>query len=129
MPLVRIDVNKRASSELIRAVGEAVYGAMIEIARVPLHDKFQIVSRHETEEIVYPAEGYLGATYSEQIIFIQIIWLGGRSVQTKQKFYERVADDIHRSQNIRKEDIVMVLSENAREDWSFGNGLMQYAPK
>jgi 4-oxalocrotonate tautomerase len=129
MPLVRIDVNKKASSELIRAVSEAVYTAMAEIANVPAHDKFQIVTRHETDEIVYPAEGYLGATYSEQIIFIQIIWLGGRSVETKQKFYARVVDDIHSNKNIRKEDIVIVLSENGREDWSFGNGLMQYAPK
>jgi 4-oxalocrotonate tautomerase len=129
MPLVRIDVNKKASSELIRAVGEAVYGAMIEIAHVPLHDKFQIVTRHEADEIVYPAEGYLGATYSEQTIFIQVIWLGGRSVETKQKFYGRVVDDIHNSENIRKEDIVIVLLENGREDWSFGNGLMQYAPQ
>ena len=102
---------------------------MIEIANVPAHDKFQIVTRHEADEIIYPAEGYLGATYSEQLIFIQINWLGGRSVQTKQKFYERVVDDIHNSQNIRKEDIVIVLLENGREDWSFGNGLMQYAPK
>jgi len=129
MPLVRIDVNKEASTELIGAVGEAVYGAMIEIARVPLHDKFQIVTRHEADEIVYPAEGYLGVTYSEQTILIQVIWLGGRSVETKQKFYARVVDDIHKSQNIRKEDIVIVLLENGREDWSFGNGLMQYAPK
>ena len=129
MPLVRIDVNKQASSELIRAVGEAVYNAMIEIANVPAHDKFQIVTRHDADEIIYPTEGYLGATYSEKIIFIQIIWLGGRSVETKQRFYERVVDDLHRGQNVRKEDIVMVLSDNGREDWSFGNGLMQYGPK
>ncbi|ARN79803.1 tautomerase family protein [Methylocystis bryophila] len=129
MPLVRIDVNKKASSELIRAVGQAVYGAMIEIAGVPLHDKFQIVTRHEADELIYPAEGYLGAAYSEQMIFIQVIWLGGRSVETKQGFYARVVDEIHKSQNIRKEDIVIVLLENGREDWSFGNGLMQYGPK
>lgn len=129
MPLVRIDVNKQASSALIRAVGEAVYSAMIEIAGVPLHDRFQIVTRHEADELIYPAEGYLGATFSEQTIFIQVIWLGGRSVETKKKFYARVVDEIHKSQNIRKEDIVIVLLENGREDWSFGNGLMQYAPK
>ena len=129
MPLVRIDVNKQASSELIRAISDAVYSAMIEIAKVPTHDRFQIVTRHEADEIIYPAEGYLGTKYSDDIIFIQIVWLAGRSMETKQKFYERVADDIHRSQNVRKEDIVIVLSDNGREDWSFGNGVMQYGPK
>ena len=102
---------------------------LTEIANVPAHDKFQIVTRHETDEIIYPAEGYLGATYSDDVIFIQILWLSGRFVQTKQKFYEKVVDDIHRKQNVRREDIIIVLSENGREDWSFGNGLMQYAPK
>ena len=40
MPLVRIDLSKNASKERIRAVSDAVYGAMVEIADVPLHDKF-----------------------------------------------------------------------------------------
>lgn len=129
MPLVRIDVNKNASSNLIRAVSDAVYDAMVEVAKVPMHDKFQIVTRHDADEIIFPPEGYLGANYSSDIIFIEIVWLGGRSVDTKQRFYARVVDDIHRKQNVRKEDIVIVLLDNGREDWSFGNGVMQYAPK
>ena len=64
MPLVRIDLNKTASAERARVVSEAVYKAMVEVASVPLHDKFQVITRHETEEIIYPAEGYLGLTYS-----------------------------------------------------------------
>ncbi|OAI30587.1 4-oxalocrotonate tautomerase [Methylosinus sp. R-45379] len=129
MPLVRIDVNKNASINLIRAISDAVYDAMVDVAKVPTHDKFQIVTRHDADEIIFPTEGYLGTNYSSDIIFIEIVWLGGRSVDTKQKFYARVVDDIHRKQNVRKEDIVIVLLDNGREDWSFGNGVMQYAPK
>jgi 4-oxalocrotonate tautomerase len=129
MPLVRIDVSKNASSSLIRAISEAVYQAMVEIAKVPMHDKFQIITRHEADEMIYPTEGYLGATYSADIIFIEIVWLGGRSVETKQKFYERIVEDIHKKENVRKDDIVIVLLDNGREDWSFGHGIMQYAPK
>ena len=128
MPLVRIDVSKTASVELIRAVSDAVYGAMVEGANVPLHDRFQIVTRHETDELIYPAEGYLGATYSPNIIFIQIVWLGGRSIAIKKQFFGRIVDEIHGKTNVRREDIVIVLSDNGREDWSFGNGLMQYGP-
>ena len=57
MPLVRIDLSKNASKERIRAVSDAVYGAMVEIANVPLHDKFQIITRHADDEIIYPEEG------------------------------------------------------------------------
>jgi 4-oxalocrotonate tautomerase len=30
---------------------------------------------------------------------------------------------------VRKEDVWINLVDDAREDWSFGNGEMQYAPK
>jgi 4-oxalocrotonate tautomerase len=129
MPLVRIDVNRNASPERIRAVSDAVYTAMVEIANVPLHDKFQIVTRHDEDEIIYPEEGYLGIAYSRDLIMIQVTWVGGRSTEVKQAFYRRIADEIHEKQQVRKEDIVISLVDSGREDWSFGKGEMQYAPK
>jgi len=129
MPLVRIDIKKDASAELIRAVGDVVYDAMTEIANVPPHDKFQVVTRHAAEELVYPAEGYLGIRYSPDIVFIQVTWVGGRTTDVKKRFYRRIADGIHAKTGLRKEDIWINLVDSGREDWSFGNGDMQYAPK
>jgi 4-oxalocrotonate tautomerase len=129
MPLARIDVSKNASPELIRAVSEAIYGAMVEIANVPPHDKFQVVTRHTADEIVYPKEGYLGIDYSPDIILIQVTWVGGRSTEVKKKFYRRIADELHDKQGVRKQDVWISLVDSGREDWSFGNGEMQYAPK
>jgi phenylpyruvate tautomerase PptA (4-oxalocrotonate tautomerase family) len=129
MPLVRIDLNKSASPEFVRAVSDAVYSAMIEVANVPRNDKFQIITRHEDSELAYPAEGYLGVRYSENIVFIQVTWVAGRTTETKKAFYERVADGIHAKTSLAKSDIFISLVDAAREDWSFGNGEMQYAPK
>ena len=42
MPLVRIDLNKDASAERVRIGSQAVYGATIETANVPIDDKVQI---------------------------------------------------------------------------------------
>jgi 4-oxalocrotonate tautomerase len=129
MPLARIDVSKDAPAERIKVVSEAIYSAMVEIANVPLHDKFQVVTRHAADEIIYPSEGYLGMNYTTNLILIQITWVGGRSIEVKKKFYKRVADEIHERAHVRKEDIWISLVDSAREDWSFGNGEMQYAPK
>jgi 4-oxalocrotonate tautomerase len=129
MPLARIDVNQSASAELIRAVSDAIYDAMRELANVPVNDKFQIVTRHAADEIIYPKDGYLGIDYSPNIIFIQVTWVAGRSTEVKKKFYRRIADELHEKQGVRKEDVWITLVDNAREDWSFGNGEMQYAPK
>jgi 4-oxalocrotonate tautomerase len=129
MPLVRIDLNKDASADLVRVVSEAVYGAMVEVANVPANDKFQIITRHTADELVYPAEGYLGVQYSRNIIFIQVTWVAGRSIDVKKAFYKRIANDIHAKGKVSKSDIFISLVDAAREDWSFGDGEMQYAPK
>jgi 4-oxalocrotonate tautomerase len=42
MPLVRIDLNKDAPAERVQIVSRAAQGAMIEIANIPINDKFQI---------------------------------------------------------------------------------------
>ena len=128
MPLARIDVSKDAPLERIKVVSEAIYSAMVEIANVPLHDKFQVVTRHAADEIIYPNEGYLGMNYTTNLILIQITWVGGRSTEVKKKFYKQIADEIHERAHVRKEDIWISLVDSAREDWSFGNGEMQYAP-
>jgi 4-oxalocrotonate tautomerase len=129
MPLVRINLSRNATPQVVQAVSETVYQAMVEIANVPRNDKFQIVTRHAEDELIYPAEGYLGMTYSASIIFIQVTWNAGRTTEVKKAFYKAIADGIHAKTGVRKEDIVINLVDVAREDWSFGNGEMQYAPK
>ena len=129
MPLARIDISKDASNELIRIVSEAVYRAMVEVANVPAHDKFQVINRHAPDEMIYPQEGYLGLNYTPGLIIIQVTWVGGRSTDVKKKFYRQIADEIHEKGGVRKQDVWINLVDTAREDWSFGNGEMQYAPK
>ena len=129
MPLVRIDVAAETSTETVAAIGDVIYDAMVSIASVPEHDKFQIVHRHAADELVYPAEGYLGITYSKNIVFIQITWSEGRTVDVKKAFYKAVAEGIHERTGLRQEDIWISLLDTKRENWSFGNGDMQYAPK
>jgi 4-oxalocrotonate tautomerase len=129
MPLVRINLSKSASAETVRAVGDVVYEAMTRVANVPVNDRFQIISRHAEDELVYPAEGYLGVTYSPGIVFIQVTWNAGRPVEVKKAFYKAVAEGVAEKAGLRIEDVWISLVDVAREDWSFGNGEMQYAPK
>jgi len=57
MPLVRIDLSKSTSQTVRQTVSDVVYDAMITIAKVPAHDKFQIVTGHAAGELVFPGEG------------------------------------------------------------------------
>jgi 4-oxalocrotonate tautomerase len=129
MPLARINISKNASPEKIRIISDVIYEAMINVASVPAHDKFQIITRHNADELVYPAEGYLGNDYTPEIVFIQITWNAGRSIEVKKAFYKAVAEGIHLKAGVRLQDVWINLIDVQREDWSFGNGDMQYAPK
>jgi 4-oxalocrotonate tautomerase len=129
MPLARIDIRKDASVELVRVISDAVYKAMVDVANVPVHDKFQVINRHAEDEIIYPNEGYLDLNYTRDLIIIQVTWVGGRSTEVKKQFFHQIADEIHAKGGVRKEDVWINLIDTSREDWSFGNGEMQYGPK
>jgi 4-oxalocrotonate tautomerase len=129
VPLVRIDISKSASRERIRDVGNAVYNAMIAVANAPECDRFQVITRHEPDEMIYPENGYLGIDYTPELIIIQVTWVSGRSTEVKKEFYRHIANEIHARQGVRKQDIWISLVDSGSEDWSFGNGEMQYAPQ
>ena len=128
MPLVRIDLNKSYSQDISKKIGDIVYTAMEQEINVPKDDKFQIITRHDTSEINIP-DSYLGIKYTPGIIIIQITLNSGRSVELKKKLYKKIAEELHAKLHIRKEDVFIGLVEVDKENWSFGNGEAQYAPK
>jgi phenylpyruvate tautomerase PptA (4-oxalocrotonate tautomerase family) len=126
MPLVRIDLMRGKSATYRKTLGEIVYQAMRETINVPEGDKFQIITEHAPEELNF-AESYLGNRYSQDIVFIQITLNAGRTVEIKKAFYKRIVDDIVAQLRARPDDVVINLVEVAKENWSFGNGVAQYA--
>ena len=126
MPLVRIDVPSSMSEERAHLVGEAVNDAMEQVINVPKGDKFQLISRLPAGARNLTGS-YLGIDYSDDLVIIQVTLNQGRSVELKKAFYARVADELA-SLGIRRQDIFISLVEVPRENWSFGNGEMQYEP-
>lgn len=126
MPFVRIDLAKGKSAQHRIAIGEIVYNAMVEVINVPKDDKFQIITEHPADELNF-APSYLGIQYSPDVIFIQVTLNQGRSVELKKAFYSHIANHIHERLNVSKEDVIINLVEVPKENWSFGNGIAQYA--
>jgi len=126
MPLVRIDLLQGKSAEYRTQIGQIVYQAMLEALNVPKNDRFQIITEHPAEGLQFDRE-YLGVHRSDDCVFLQVTLNSGRSVEMKQRFYKAVADRLHESLKLRREDVFINLVEVAKEDWSFGNGEAQYA--
>ncbi|HMC35390.1 MAG TPA: tautomerase family protein, partial [Myxococcales bacterium] len=45
----------------------------------------------------------------------------------KRALYARIAELVRESPGVRPEDVFVSLVEVAKENWSFGNGIAQYA--
>ncbi|QPF83563.1 tautomerase family protein [Bradyrhizobium genosp. L] len=126
MPFVRIDLRRGKSAEYRKTLGEIVYKAMIDLINVPLNDKFQVITEHDHGDLNH-ADSYMGNDYSNDVVFIQITLNAGRTVEMKKAFYRRIVDDFQSELQGRPDDIVINLVEVAKENWSFGHGIAQYA--
>lgn len=124
MPLARISTKSR-SAEQRQVIGDAVYTAMRETLNVPENDRFQVLTEHSGEDLVYDP-GYLGIARTDGIVFVQVFLRRGRTVEMKQAFYRRTAELLHANAGVRTEDVLITLVENEAPDWSFGNGVAQY---
>jgi phenylpyruvate tautomerase PptA (4-oxalocrotonate tautomerase family) len=128
MPLVRIALRRGKPASYVRAVADAVHQAMVETIDVPKDDRFQIVSEHDENGLIYDP-GYLGIGRTDDVVFVAITLRAGRSEAKKQALYRAITDRLARNPGIRSEDVLVVLSENQPADWSFGRGEAQYAAK
>jgi phenylpyruvate tautomerase PptA (4-oxalocrotonate tautomerase family) len=128
MPFARIDLSNDYPEGSGQQVGEIIYGALQQYLNVPENDKFQVITRHDNNELVTP-KTYLGIDYSEGIIFIQVTLNEGRTTEMKKSFYKAVCDGVVQKLKVRPQDIIINLIEVNKENWSFGNGDMQYGPK
>ena len=126
MPLVRIDLLEGKTAEFKTQLGELVYESMLETIGIPEEDKFVIVNDLKAEELIF-STNYLGVDRTEGIVIIQITMNEGRTTEVKKALYKTVADKLNSQLDIRKEDVFINLVEVNKENWSFGNGIAQYA--
>jgi 4-oxalocrotonate tautomerase len=122
MPLARIDLPAGCG----RAVADVVYEAMIATLNAPKNDRFQVISEHARADLIIDPT-YLGIERSADALIIQLTLSEGRTVEVKKAFYKAVADGLHERVGPRREDVFINLVEVKKVNWSFGNGIAQYA--
>jgi 4-oxalocrotonate tautomerase len=125
MPFVRIELRKGRTAEQRRAIADAVHSAMVETIKVPPADRFQVVTEHDAEGFVYDAS-YLDIQRTDGLVIIQITLNAGRTVEARQELYKSIADKLEKL-GVRRQDVLVNLVETQKENWSFGNGIAQYA--
>jgi 4-oxalocrotonate tautomerase len=126
MPFVRVSVPQTISDSQLAAISDAVHTSLIDAFNVPAADRFQVITRHPQEELVCSPE-YLGIKHSKNVAFIHITANEGRTVEMKKTLFAAIAASVAGTGAVTAADVIITLVEVKKENWSFGNGIAQYA--
>ena len=125
MPLVRISLRAGKSEQYRKALADGVHQAMVEAIDAPPQDRFQIITEHSENDLIYDPT-YLGVKRSDDIVIVQITLSFGRKPGQKRKLFQRTAEILAENPGLHPQDLMINLVETAWENWSFGNGEAQY---
>lgn len=125
MPLVRISLREGKSAQYRQALADGVHQAMTETINAPAQDRFQIITEHSADGLIYDPT-YLGINRSDNVVLVQIALSTGRKPAQKRQLYKRMTEILSANPGLSPQDLVINLVEVASENWSFGNGEAQY---
>ena len=124
MPLVRIDLVRGRSPQDVRRLADTVQEVMLDVFAAPPGDRYQVIHQHEPGEIVAEDTG-LGMERTDGVTIIQVTQQG-RGREQKEALYAALAKRLDEEGLVRPTDLIVSVTENTKDDWSFGHGRAQF---
>jgi phenylpyruvate tautomerase PptA (4-oxalocrotonate tautomerase family) len=125
MPLLQISLRAGKPEAYRQAIFNSLYRAMREALNVPEDDQFMTITEHDAANVRY-GNAY-GVARSADVVYIQITVFNTRTVEQKKALFRRMAELLGQTPGIRPEDVFVLVLEAAKENWSVGHGLAQFA--
>ncbi|MFG3596185.1 tautomerase family protein [Bradyrhizobium sp. RDI18] len=125
MPLIHISLRAGKPEAYRQAIFDSLYRAMRETLDVPEDDQFMTITEHDAANFRY-GDAY-GVARSDDVVFIQITVFNTRTPEQKKALFRRTAGLLAESPGIRPENVFVNVLEAAKENWSVGHGLAQFA--
>ena len=126
MPLTRVSLLKGKPPKYRKAILDGLYQATRESFGVPEDDRFMLIEEYDKSNFDY-GKNYLGIGRDDDLVIIQITVNNTRGVEQKKALFARITELLAKNPGIRPENILINLLEVPKENWSFGNGVAQYA--
>ena len=125
MPLLQISLRAGKPEAYRQAIFNSLYRAMREALNVPEDDQFMTITEHDAANFRY-GNAY-GVAGSDDVVYIQITVFNTRTVEQKKALFRRIAELLGESPGVRPEDVFVNIVDAAKENWSVGHGLAQFA--
>jgi 4-oxalocrotonate tautomerase len=125
MPLIHISLRAGKPEAYRQAIFDSLYRAQREALNVPEDDQFMTITEHEAANFRYG--NAFGVTRSDDLVYIQITVFDSRTAEQKKALFRRIVQLLGERPGIRPEDVFVNVLDAAKENWSVGHGLAQFA--
>ena len=115
MPLIHIWMHEGKSADYKRQLSEGIHAAMIEVLEVPEDTWDHVFNEKRPGDMVYD-RNFFDVPRSADMVFIHFFF-NERSKNVKERFFEAVADEVTKRSGLRREDLMMTITETAKENW------------
>lgn len=123
MPLARFDLYEGRSDEKLKELLDTTHGVLVEVFKVPVRDRYQIVNEHPPSHMLMEDAG-LNLPRTHKFVMIQIT-TRPRPREMKVQFYKRMAEEMEKQCGIAPSDLMINIVTSTDEDWSLGLGRAQ----
>lgn len=125
MPIVHVSLRAGKPEAYRQAIFDGLYRAMRETLQVPEDDQFMTMTEHDAAN--FRTGTAYGVARSADVVYIQIAVFDTRTAEQKKALFKRTAELLGKSPGIRPEDVFITVLPSAKENWSVGNGVAQFA--
>jgi len=127
MPLVKVNLLQGRSAEEKDAIAASIQAALVNALGVPDEDRYQLFNEYDGESLRHTS-GYLGLTYTDQLLIVEITFLVGRDDELKKSLLAAINRNLVAAGVVGGDDVFVLITEIGRANVSFGRGLAQRAP-
>jgi hypothetical protein len=124
MPLLYVDLIEGRTPADIRAILDALHDAVVTAFEVPPRDRYQVVRTHPRHEMVALDTG-LGIERTDALVVVHVV-SRRRAPDMKKRFFELAAANLEARAGLDAGDLIVSITENGDDDWSFGHGRAQF---
>ena len=127
MPLVKVNLLKGRSAEEKDSIAASIQAALASTVEVPDDNRYQLFREYGGENFRH-ASGYLGMTYTDQLLVIEITVRQGDDDEHKKSLLAAINRNLVAAGVVGGDDVFVMITEVGGADVSFGRGLAQRAP-
>ncbi|MGH1477753.1 MAG: tautomerase family protein [Geminicoccales bacterium] len=126
MPILQVSMQIGRPAAYREAILDSLYRSLRDVLQVPEGDEFITITEHEP--VNFRFGNAFGIQRTSDLLYIAITLFDTRTTEQKAALFRRVVELLSLNPGIRSEDVFINIYDTPKENWSVGNGDMQFRP-